>query len=56
LFIAGVAMWQYGTSTSWQLAFSLKPLGPFLHAVLLVVAALPLLHALIGALFGAGTL
>jgi hypothetical protein len=55
LLIAGVAMWQYNTSTSQRLAFFLKLMGPILHAVLLVVAALPLARALFGALFGAGT-
>jgi hypothetical protein len=54
LLIAGVAMWQYGTSTSRRLAFFLKPMGPILHAVLLVVTASPLPSALFGTLFGAG--
>jgi hypothetical protein len=56
LFIASLAIWQYGTSTSWRLAFSLKLMGPILNAVLLVVVALPLPCALFGTLFGAGAL
>ncbi len=56
LLIAGMAMWQYGTSTSWRLACSLKPMDPIFHAVLLVVAALPLPRALFGTLFGTGAL
>jgi hypothetical protein len=47
-----MAMWQYSRSTSQRLAFFLKPMDPILHAVLLVVAALPLPCALFGALFG----
>jgi len=47
-------MWQYGTSTSRRLAFFLKPMGPILHAVLLVITASPPPSALFGTLFGAG--